>query len=369
MIEFDICQTKEELSRRREDWVRVHSSSAGVHHPFTQFEWVENCAHHLNGPGDLSIIFSADGQTLLPLILQKGFLSSAYLLGDAFFDYRDALLPQGGGDLTTLLDRQRSARIVFNRLREDSPLWDVLKDRVFLQYEKVVRPSVSAPFIGLSGKSWEQYQAQLRKKFRNDLSRQIRRLRDKGRLEFGFCKNKEQLKFYQGILYQQHILRRRQIGQSRSVFLDEYNREYFNRLNESVLASGSLRLFYLNLEGVPLALSLCYEYEHRLYYYTPTFDTQFTPFSPGRVLFYHILEYAFQNGIVEIDLMGGGEDYKYDWLAEDRATFDVSLFRKTLGGGAAKWIDAVDYSLRCIKAALIKSPLRKLKQKIYRMKG
>ncbi len=67
-----------------------------------------------------------------------------------------------------------------------------------------------------------------------------------------------------------------------------------------------------------IAMCLGFEYHDRYFYYLSGLDPAYSKQSPGRYLLARIIEEAHERRLKEIDLLRGGEEYKYHLGAEER---------------------------------------------------
>lgn len=86
----------------------------------------------------------------------------------------------------------------------------------------------------------------------------------------------------------------------------------------AMYATGRLRMFVLLLDDVPRAVVYAFASRHRYYSYLGGFDPALGSFSPGLVLLRHAMMQGAAEGMDELDLLRGGEEYKYRLGARDR---------------------------------------------------
>ena len=91
--------------------------------------------------------------------------------------------------------------------------------------------------------------------------------------------------------------------------------------------AGLLRLYTLAIGEDVVAAHYQLLHGRRSYEYLTGFDPAYEFESPGLILFAHAIEQAAAAGCTEVDLLRGGEPYKYEWGAVDRWNCKRSIRR------------------------------------------
>jgi CelD/BcsL family acetyltransferase involved in cellulose biosynthesis len=94
-----------------------------------------------------------------------------------------------------------------------------------------------------------------------------------------------------------------------------------------LIAAGLGRLHVLTIGGAAAAVYLGFLCRERGYGYLTGFDPEFSYESPGVLLLAHAIEQAICDGAREFHFLRGGEGYKYEWGAIDRAN-TCRVFRR-----------------------------------------
>lgn len=91
------------------------------------------------------------------------------------------------------------------------------------------------------------------------------------------------------------------------------------------LTEPSTRLALLTVGDRIVASQIACEYRGRLYLLVSSFDPEFEHVSPGFMLDYHSIKYAFEHGLEQCDFCWGTEAHKYHWTHDEvRLTTFVS---------------------------------------------
>jgi len=365
--------TYKDLCEHKDIWLKALDNHKGEKHPFLDFDWVSTyCKHFLKDKKlCVTVCCHDDKIAILPFYyVYKGY-RELNCIGKGLSDYTDIITNHN--DLSWLKDVLIYNKVdsvkLFN-VRDNSPLLSGEKRTIFNnsnRYTVVVEDSVKSPYLDLSSQNWNDYFNGLDKKFRSDILRQIKRLTSLGKVRFECCKDVNRLPRILNIMYNQHIERREDQGQNRSIFLNKRIKDFYHEINKEFFLDSKLLLFYLMFNNNIIAIAECFLYDKNLYYYIPTFDLKFARYSPSKVLLYYIIEYSFKHRLNELDFMIGDEDYKLRWNTEVRRTHNISLFRNNILGKIA-FLNSKAYSLcKKIVGKLASSRLKNTKQAMFKV--
>jgi hypothetical protein len=90
---------------------------------------------------------------------------------------------------------------------------------------------------------------------------------------------------------------------------------------------GQLRLSFLRVGGKRIAFNYLLQNGNKLYAVKIGYDPQYHTYSPGNMLLNLILKDACARGVQEYDLLGGDDDWKFEWTKEIREHRWLFLFR------------------------------------------
>jgi CelD/BcsL family acetyltransferase involved in cellulose biosynthesis len=324
-MSFEYVQTLERFLQLECEWDELECRSPG--HVFQNYRflrsWLETAARHTNVRPAV-VLYRENGvlRAIFPgcVTRRMGLPSLTWLGGPYIVDYGDVLFDDStdmpladfmGGALA-LLKKQLGFHVCFlNNVREDALIFQYLQ-RHFRPYWNDV-----APYIGVSG-DFAQYVESLkvfRKNMKKDTLRQIKRLSALGTLEFRVVGREEPaLRDVMATLLHQKERRLREADDVGVTLLPGYDEFLFTEARKNPYA----HISYLALNGEIIAAHFGYLYENqRMYWYMPTYDSQYAAYSPGRVLIYHVLGDCFANGVEVFDFTIGAEQYKYEWTSDE----------------------------------------------------
>jgi CelD/BcsL family acetyltransferase involved in cellulose biosynthesis len=103
--------------------------------------------------------------------------------------------------------------------------------------------------------------------------------------------------------------------------------EFYTRLARREADLGQLRLTFLRVGGKRISFNYLLQNRQKMYAVKIGYDPQYHNYSPGHMLLNLILKDACSRGIEEYDLLGGDDDWKFDWTSAKRAHRWLFLFK------------------------------------------
>jgi CelD/BcsL family acetyltransferase involved in cellulose biosynthesis len=95
---------------------------------------------------------------------------------------------------------------------------------------------------------------------------------------------------------------------------------------------GWLRLFFLRLDGRPLAFELTLAAGGALYRLKGGFDPDWQKYSPGKLLLHATLTHAFGSGLKRFEFLGEDDPFKLEWTNSYREMKLLQVFAPTAPG-------------------------------------
>ena len=96
------------------------------------------------------------------------------------------------------------------------------------------------------------------------------------------------------------------------------------------LAIGQTTLWVLYYKDHPVGYEWSLQQGSRIIALKADYDKEYSDFSPGNLLAWHILKHYFENGASEIDYGMGGGDYKKRWATDSYQLDELLIFNKSL---------------------------------------
>jgi CelD/BcsL family acetyltransferase involved in cellulose biosynthesis len=330
-LRIEIAATSEELDRLRGPWeVLLRQSPSDT--IFLTWEWASAWWRHLHADHQLHVISVWDGEVpvaIAPLIRRRrdlgrlfpfrtlGFIGS----GGVGSEYLDVIVQRGREEegVAALAGRLRREGLVLelNYVRPTASIPWIVSSLRGRGWRFVAEQTAVAPFIDLSGHTWESYLGSLGSEHRYQFRRKLRNLERRFQVELVRVHDDRDRGAALKVLVDLHRLRWTGRGGSNALHapaLVAFHEEFSCR----ALERGWLRLFMLRLDGLPAAALYGFRYGDAFLFYQSGFDPAYSSHSVGLVLMGLAIREALAEGAREFDLLRGEEAYKAHWARGSR---------------------------------------------------
>jgi len=181
-------------------------------------------------------------------------------------------------------------------------------------------------------RAWPEYLLRnVKKKFRYDVQRQIRRLDEQSRLEFLPVNREKAVDLSLGKLFKMKIVDRKAKGERRSNYENPNFLTFLKEVSSIFLKKGWLYMHQLRLDRAAVAINCNFQYGRRIYCHSIAFDINFDrKFSPGRILQFFELEKAHEGGFELFDFGRGEAYYKKQWCNKKAHTMRAFIIKNPL---------------------------------------
>lgn len=198
--------------------------------------------------------------------------------------------------------------------------------------------------------SFEELLSTMPSRLRTTLRSSRKRLEKDHVVEFGLHQSPAEMPLALQALFENHASRWRAKSQQ-GVFVDPKKRRFYELLSEALLRNGSLRFFYLKLDGRIVAQEYCFEHDGVVMLLQEGFDVAHAASNVGNVLRSHVFEHLIRSGTRVYDFLAGESRHKRSWSdsSEDDLLIEIS---RGLRGSA--------YALPPLLTAAVKARLRPL---------
>lgn len=161
------------------------------------------------------------------------------------------------------------------------------------------------------------------------LKRPVSYFKRKGDLEVIDIPSVEMAREHLPRFFDQHI-QRWHLKHKSSLFVNDQNRQFFQSLAEKLLPAGYLLFSVALLDNNPISYHFGFLFCGRLIWYKPSFDPSYAKHSPGVVLLKHLIDYAIDHNLDELDFTIGDEKFKRRYANHERKTYNFSLYPRGL---------------------------------------
>jgi CelD/BcsL family acetyltransferase involved in cellulose biosynthesis len=172
--------------------------------------------------------------------------------------------------------------------------------------------------------TWDQFLSGLSASRRQRTRTLLRRAFDSGRARLARVTNQEQLDRGFEALVDLHTRRRQSLGQNGCFAVAGFT-EFLREAAQGMLATGRLRMFWLELEGRPIAVEFGLLGAGVVHYYQGGFDPEAADERPGWLCFAASIRAAIEEGCCAYDFLRGDEAYKASWNAASQAMIEIRV--------------------------------------------
>jgi len=339
-MEFKQYNTFDALTNYKEDWNRLLRKSASVV-PFLTFDYLD-AWWQTRGGGE----WSADSQLVLvaafedekligiaPLFYAENILGDPALMfvgAIEVSDFLDVIVrPEDLEDfISGLIDFLLNCNDIsdwevldFYNLLEESPTLKALEaeaERRGWAHQQIhLQP---APYLPLP-EGFDTYLAGIDGKQRREIRRKLRNFESSfvdGELVFAEDPDTlhEEVDIFLAMMAQ---------DPNKCKFLTDAMRQHLHNTAQVAFENSWLQLTFFTIDGEKAAANMAFNFNERLWLYNSGWEWDYREFSPGWLLLTHLIQWATENGIQELDFMRGDEGYKYKFGGVDRHVYRATV--------------------------------------------
>ena len=240
------------------------------------------------------------------------------------FDYNDFLVRPGYetaffAKLLRSLEEDRVKTMTLYSLMESSPTLTHLPEQARQRgfrveiIEEDVAPGLELP------SSWDDYLARLSKKDRHELRRKLRRLESVETWRW-YCIDDED-----GVSNRldEFLRLMRMSDRDKDEYMTVERVRFFRSMARLTTSLGLLKLFFLEIDGQPVATTLCFDYGSSRMLYNSGYNPDYAYYSVGLLLNALCLRNAIEQGKEYFDFLRGSEPYKYHLGGKDHILYQM----------------------------------------------
>ena len=276
--------------------------------------WFKTWWQEFGSENELYLISVRQGEIITGIapLMVKG--RKVSLLGSVdVCDYLDFVVAPGmeRNFFSVLLDDLRQKGINHLDLRPLKPDSTVLTNLVGIaqnrKYEVLCQEEGVSVELDLPA-SWDEYLAMLTKKQRHEVRRKLRRLWEAGNVDYR-C-----VEVGQGEVgdFTDTFLKLFSLGrEEKANFMTSRMESFFRSLAEAMAEIGLLRYGIVELDELPAAMIMGFDYNDSMYLYNSAYDSQYNSLSVGLLCKVLCIKESIEKGKEKWDFLTGGERYKY----------------------------------------------------------
>ncbi len=276
--------------------------------------WLEVWWREYGGAkGDLCLCAVREMEAVIgiaPLLLRGE--EALFIGSDDVCDYLDFVVAPGREHVffNILLDDLSNKGISLLNLRPLRPNSSVLTHLVGIARDRGYEASCMAENVSLEldlPPTWEEYLGMLNQKQRHELRRKLRRMQEAGEVNYRIIEDLVDIPEAIDI-FLKHF---RESRAEKAEFMTFQRESFFRSLAEAMAQTRLLRLGILELDGLPIAEVMCFDYNNRVYLYNSGYNPQYSSLSVGLVSKILSIKDSIARGRRKFDFLKGAEDYKY----------------------------------------------------------
>jgi CelD/BcsL family acetyltransferase involved in cellulose biosynthesis len=154
--------------------------------------------------------------------------------------------------------------------------------------------------------TWEAYLKMLGGKQRHEIRRKLRRLNEAGHIEYRVIHRPDEISENMDIFFSMFKASR----SDKSEFLTNQMISFFRMLAQRTARQGLLRMSFLDIDQVPTAGVMCFDYNNTIFLYNNGYDPRFGNLSVGFLSKVYSIKDSIERGKRRYDLLKGDEGYK-----------------------------------------------------------
>ena len=170
-----------------------------------------------------------------------------------------------------------------------------------LYYEEGVSVELDLP------STWDEYLAMLTKKQRHEVKRKLRRLWEADSVEYHCVKVSQEVGSHTDTFFKLFSLSQ----EDKANFMTAQMRSFFSLLAEAMAKIGLLRVGTLEIDELPVAMIMGFDYNNTMYLYNSAYDPNHSHLSVGLLSKVLCIKESIRRGNKKWDFLKGGEPYKY----------------------------------------------------------
>jgi len=261
---------------------------------------------------------------IAPLLLEG---EEAFFMGSTdVCDYLDFIVTPGSEhvffDILLHDLRQKGVRRLDLKLvRLDSTvlthLVDIARDR---GYEVSCRVEDVSLELDLPT-TWEEYLEMLTAKQRHEIKRKLRRLEETGEVNYRIIEDSEAVPDAIDIFLKLF----RESREDKKVFMTVQRESFFRSMAKAMAQARLLKSGILELDALPVAAIMCFDYNNTMYLYNSGYDPQYSSLSIGLISKVLCIKDSIERGRRKFDFLKGGEQYKYHLGGREVPLFNCQI--------------------------------------------
>ena len=261
---------------------------------------------------------------IAPLLLENE--TASFMGGTDVCDYQDFIIAPGRSNdfFSVLLDDLSGKDITaldLKSVRPDSATMLKLADIATKRGCEVICSQSDVSFELDLPATWDEYLLQLKGKQRHEIRRKLRRLQEAGNISYRVVEEVKAVKKEIETFFELFRLSR----EDKEIFMTDKMASFFRSLAKVLAAEKMLKLFFMDINEIPVAAVLCFDDNSSIYLYNNGFDIRFNSLSVGTLCKVFSIKDSIENGRHKYDFLKGAETYKYRLGGKEMPLYECKI--------------------------------------------
>lgn len=309
-------------------WNRL---SSGFKTPLLGFNWFHTCATTIHSMDQLTIVIVSDDHEIVaiaPLCLtfESGY-ARLQILGSVSLYEPAGLLYYDESSLRYLLRAvlQLGRPVELSRISDETLLSTVTDSIAWSNGVRFIVSTAPSNYICTSG-SWRDIEQKMSRSRHADLRRKRRRAEKIGQVDVRVLVPTldDFDTHFETALDIEHASWKGDAGSS--LVDNSVLRAFFDAYCRQACANQHLRFFFLDIDGVPVAMHIAIESDQALWILKLGYRQEYSNCSPGIALAHSSIQYCFEKGLSRYEFLGSTEGWQSAWPSQQRGYHSVLLF-------------------------------------------
>jgi CelD/BcsL family acetyltransferase involved in cellulose biosynthesis len=237
--------------------------------------------------------------------------TAAFIGGGNVCDYQDIILTSDNHQaffaaVLSYLKTNGVRSLELDALRHDSVSLTGFSNTAEQMGYAVICDQVAIGYETALPRSWESYLYMLGGKQRHEIRRKLRRLDEAGNVRHRVVERPDEIPENMETFLSLFSTSRA----DKSEFMTEQMASFFLLLARRTAERGFLRLSFLEIDEVPAAAVMCFDYQHTIFLYNSGYNRRFRHLSVGLLSKVYSIKDSIERGRRRYDLLKGNEVYK-----------------------------------------------------------
>jgi CelD/BcsL family acetyltransferase involved in cellulose biosynthesis len=335
----------------RKEWNQVLEENRFGNNVFLTLDWLSTWWKHFGGQRKLLLLKVEENNRVLgiaPMMLSKyklpafGSIRKIEFLGTRHSDYNNFIIcKKERAVVRSIIDYLNGVEdwdwIELKEIPESTSYSRRLFADPSLKLEMKERVCNLCPYVELP-KKFESLKKTFRRNLRQNLNRYLRKIQTGHTLDLKrFDEAGFSAKEAMDLFIRLHEAKWGSQGKP-GAFAEDTFRDFHMDVAESFAQNRWLGIYFLMVDGEPVASQYTFEYYQKMYYYLAGFLPKYSSFSVGNLMIMFLLRECIEKGFTEYDMTRGLEPYKLQWTNKYRKNFEVRLVHKKITSELYDWV-------------------------------